>query len=50
SVMPTSWILPYKGGMSKWQEKAESKLQSKSRLSNLSLPRSSQQPSMPVFP
>lgn len=21
--MPTNWILPYKGGMSKWQEKAE---------------------------
>ena len=32
--MPMNWILPYKGGMSKWQEKAESKLQSKSRLSN----------------
>ena len=32
--MPMNWILPYKGGMSKWQEKAESKLQSKSRLLN----------------
>ena len=30
--------MPYKGGMSKWQEKAESKLQLKSRLSNLALP------------
>ena len=44
--MPMNWILPYKGGMSKWQEKAENKLQLKSRLSSLFLPRSSQQPSI----